>query len=194
MKNLMVSSRPSQLPFMDSVGVKCNLDSLFLTVLYFYAISELNFPEGRLKRKLCRRRKVLNIQGRGRGSQRTSTLNFNDILLSAVLKQKYDVHVDDEYVISGNTAVLKCKIPSYVADYVIVTSWVQDDVINIYPNMDIGGKYVVLSSGDLYISNVGPGDTHKSYSCRTVHKLTGKYFRGISRPFHDFRSPQVSRI
>lgn len=80
----------------------------------------------------------------------------------------------DVYVISGNTAVLKCKIPSYVTDYVMVTSWVQDGTINIYPNTDIGGKYVVLGNGDLYISNADAGDGYKSYSCRTVHRLTGK--------------------
>jgi hypothetical protein len=91
----------------------------------------------------------------------------------AVVKQKYDVQVHDEYVIAGNTAVLKCKIPNYVTEYVMVTSWVQDETINIYPNTDIGGKYVVLSNGDLYISNAGPGDGYKNYGCRTVHRLTG---------------------
>ncbi|KAJ8980663.1 hypothetical protein NQ317_013275 [Molorchus minor] len=88
------------------------------------------------------------------------------------VKQKYDIQVHDEYVIAGNTAVLKCKIPNYVADYVMVTSWIQDDSVNIYPNTDIGGKYVVLGNGDLYISNAGPGDGYKNYACRTVHRLT----------------------
>nr|XP_023018250.1 Down syndrome cell adhesion molecule-like protein Dscam2 [Leptinotarsa decemlineata] len=91
-----------------------------------------------------------------------------------VVKQKYDIQVHDEYVITGNTAVLKCKIPNYVSEYVMVTSWIQDDSINIYPNTDIGGKYVVLANGDLYISNAGPGDGYKNYACRTVHKLTGE--------------------
>lgn len=91
----------------------------------------------------------------------------------SVVKQKYDIQVHDEYVIAGNTAVLKCKIPNYVSDYVMVTSWIQDENINIYPNTDIGGKYVVLGNGDLYISNAGPGDGYKNYACRTVHRLTG---------------------
>lgn len=80
----------------------------------------------------------------------------------------------DGYVIIGNTAVLKCKISSYVAEYVMVTSWVQDGTVNIYPNTDIGGKYVVLANGDLYISNVTPSDSYKNYTCRTVNRLTGK--------------------
>lgn len=32
-----------------------------------------------------------------------------------------------EYVIRGNTAVLKCSIPSFVADFVQVESWISDD-------------------------------------------------------------------
>lgn len=31
----------------------------------------------------------------------------------------------DEFVISGNTAVLKCHVPSFVREYVTVTSWVR---------------------------------------------------------------------
>lgn len=31
-----------------------------------------------------------------------------------------------EYVIKGNAAILKCSIPSFVADFVSVISWVDD--------------------------------------------------------------------
>lgn len=55
-----------------------------------------------------------------------------------MVKQKYDVQVYDEYVISGNTAVLRCQVPSYISEYIMVTSWIQDDSINIYPNTDTG--------------------------------------------------------
>nr|XP_022920801.1 Down syndrome cell adhesion molecule-like protein Dscam2 isoform X2 [Onthophagus taurus] len=102
------------------------------------------------------------------------TVLSRDVHVKAVVKQKYDIQVHDVYVISGNTAVLKCKIPSYVAEYVMVTSWVQDGNINIYPNTDIGGKYVVLGNGDLYISNADPSDGYKTYACRSVHRLTGE--------------------
>ncbi|XP_063226995.1 cell adhesion molecule Dscam2 [Bacillus rossius redtenbacheri] len=97
-----------------------------------------------------------------------------DVRVRAVVQQKYEVQVYDEYVISGNTAVLRCQVPAYVAEYVMVTSWVQDGSVNIYPNTDTGGKYAVLTSGDLYIYNAGPSDGYKSYSCRTVHRLTSE--------------------
>lgn len=84
------------------------------------------------------------------------------------------MQVHDEYVISGNTAVLRCQVPSYVADYVVVTAWIQDNGLHLYPNTDIGGKYNVLSNGDLYINNAGPSDAYTTYTCRTTHKLTGE--------------------
>lgn len=32
-----------------------------------------------------------------------------------------------EYVIKGNSAVLKCSIPSFVADFVRVESWIDEE-------------------------------------------------------------------
>jgi len=65
----------------------------------------------------------------------------------------------------------------------MVTSWTQDDIIHFYPNVDSGGKYLVLGNGDLYISNVDSSDGFKSYTCRTVHKLTGE-IKASSFPGH----------
>lgn len=113
------------------------------------------------------------------------------LFLVSVIKQKYDIQVNDEYVIAGNTAVLKCKIPNYVGDYVMVTSWVQDMSVNIYPNTDIGGKYVVLGNGDLYISNAGASDGYKSYACRTVHRLTGKFYLFFLLFFFNIRKKNI---
>ena len=33
----------------------------------------------------------------------------------------------DESILRGNTAILKCHIPSFVTDYVFVSSWTSDD-------------------------------------------------------------------
>lgn len=62
-------------------------------------------------------------------------------MCAAVIKQKYEVQVYDEYVISGNTAVMRCQVPSYAAEFTIVTSWIQEDVISIYPNSDTGTQF-----------------------------------------------------
>ena len=39
--------------------------------------------------------------------------------------------VEEEYVIVGNDAIMKCKIPSFVADFVSVVNW-QDALGNEY--------------------------------------------------------------
>jgi len=39
--------------------------------------------------------------------------------------------VNNEYVIRGNSVVLKCSIPPFIADFVTVTSW-QDNSGNVY--------------------------------------------------------------
>lgn len=40
-----------------------------------------------------------------------------------MVQQQYDTEVNNEYVIRGNSAILKCSIPSFVADFVTVVSW-----------------------------------------------------------------------
>lgn len=48
-----------------------------------------------------------------------------------VVNQFYEAEIMTEYVIRGNTALLKCSIPSFVADFVQVESWV-DNAGQIY--------------------------------------------------------------
>lgn len=43
-----------------------------------------------------------------------------------MVAQFYDTDVNKAYVIRGNSAVLKCEIPSFVADFVHVVSWHTD--------------------------------------------------------------------
>jgi hypothetical protein len=50
-----------------------------------------------------------------------------------VVTQYYEAEVVSEYVIRGNTAVLKCNIPSFVADFVKVEAWVDSN----------GGEYLL---------------------------------------------------
>lgn len=56
-----------------------------------------------------------------------------------VVSQFYITEAENEYVIKGNSAVMKCKIPSFVADYVSVEAWV---------NVDDGSELTYESSGD----------------------------------------------
>ncbi|XP_033248022.1 Down syndrome cell adhesion molecule-like protein Dscam2 isoform X17 [Drosophila miranda] len=100
-----------------------------------------------------------------------------DVHVRAVVQQFYESEVNNEYVIRGNAAVLKCSIPSFVADFVQVVSW-QDEEGQLYGTLGeqqgADGKYLVLPSGELHIREVGPEDGYKSYQCRTKHRLTGE--------------------
>lgn len=44
-----------------------------------------------------------------------------------VVTQYYEAEVVSEYVIRGNAAILKCTIPSFVAEFVSVASWEGSD-------------------------------------------------------------------
>ena len=48
-----------------------------------------------------------------------------------VVTQVYQTDAHSVYVITGNAAIIKCEIPSFVADFVSVYSWT-DNVHNEY--------------------------------------------------------------
>ncbi|XP_044312658.1 Down syndrome cell adhesion molecule-like protein Dscam2 isoform X31 [Drosophila rhopaloa] len=97
-----------------------------------------------------------------------------DVNVRAVVSQHYEEDIHKAFVIRGNSAILKCDIPSFVADFVNVISWHSDEQENFYPGTEYDGKYLVLPSGELHIREVGPEDGYKSYQCRTKHRLTGE--------------------
>ncbi|KAL4143242.1 hypothetical protein QTP88_005598 [Uroleucon formosanum] len=113
---------------------------------------------------------------------------------SFVVNQLYTVNVMDESVLRGNTAILKCHIPSFVADYVFVSSWTSDDgdEYTINANHAYDGKYLVLPSGELHIRDVTPEDGTKSYQCRTKHRLTGETRLSATKGRLVITDPQTS--
>ncbi|XP_050305228.1 cell adhesion molecule Dscam2 isoform X48 [Anthonomus grandis grandis] len=102
------------------------------------------------------------------------SIHSRDVNVRAVVSQFYDIDVNKQYVIRGNAAILKCEIPSFVADFVQVISWHTDQNENFFSDAPEDSKYLVLPSGELHIRDVGPEDGYKSYQCRTKHRLTGE--------------------
>lgn len=51
----------------------------------------------------------------------------HDCILFSVVNQFYDAEIIKEYVMRGNSAIVKCSIPSFVADFVHVVAWVDDE-------------------------------------------------------------------
>lgn len=65
------------------------------------------------------------------------------LLFISVVSQYYDVDVNKEYVIRGNSAILKCQIPSFVADFLNVVSWHTDQNENFFPGAPDGRMFKV---------------------------------------------------
>lgn len=58
--------------------------------------------------------------------------------LIIVVSQHYDTDGSKEYVIRGNSAIIKCQIPSFVADFVSVVSWHTDQDETFYADNKYG--------------------------------------------------------
>ncbi|XP_071567242.1 Down syndrome cell adhesion molecule 1 isoform X32 [Temnothorax nylanderi] len=102
------------------------------------------------------------------------SVHSRDVNVRAVVTQFYVTEAENEYVIRANSAIMKCKIPSFVSEFVQVDQWVADDGTIYTPGQEYDGKYLVLPSGELHIRDVGPEDGYKTYQCRTKHRLTGE--------------------
>ncbi|XP_054281241.1 cell adhesion molecule Dscam2-like [Macrosteles quadrilineatus] len=96
------------------------------------------------------------------------------VRLRAIILQDYEVDVSSSTVSRGNIAVLHCIVPTFMRDYLTVTSWLQDHAFNIYPSSDGDGKFHMLPSGELVVLNVGQADGFSTYECRVTHRLTGE--------------------
>ncbi|KAL3225819.1 hypothetical protein MRX96_025513, partial [Rhipicephalus microplus] len=82
-----------------------------------------------------------------------------EVRVRAVVEQYYEVQVYDEFTIAGNTAVLRCHVPSFVRDDVIVMSWeqkvadktdviVSDMKVNVPPRITNVKSSVIANEGD----------------------------------------------
>lgn len=58
------------------------------------------------------------------------------MFIISVVIQPYEAEADNEYVIRGNSAIMKCEIPSYVSDFIVVDMWTDSDGGSYYPNND----------------------------------------------------------
>ncbi|KAK0174513.1 hypothetical protein PV327_010274 [Microctonus hyperodae] len=66
------------------------------------------------------------------------SVHSRDVNVRAVVAQYYDTDVNKEYAIRGNSAILKCVVPSFVADFVKVLSWHTDQGEEFTPTDDYG--------------------------------------------------------
>ena len=57
-----------------------------------------------------------------------------------VASQNYRVTVPEESAISGNSALFKCNIPSFVADFLEVTGWINSEGLEYSANAKTFGN------------------------------------------------------
>lgn len=65
-------------------------------------------------------------------------LNVATIEFVSVVSQSYTVNLWEENVLRGNAAILKCHIPSFVTEYVTISSWIisEGEVEEMEINLD----------------------------------------------------------
>ncbi|CAL4061194.1 unnamed protein product, partial [Meganyctiphanes norvegica] len=108
-----------------------------------------------------------------RASSSAGTTLTRDLHVRAVVEQYWEVRVSNVYAQEGNMAVLSCTVPSYVKDFVTITSWTQGHV-NYYPQQHADGRVQMVSSGQLVIKSIQTGDSQLRFRCRAVHTLSGE--------------------
>ena len=59
---------------------------------------------------------------------------------SAVVAQDYRTEADNAFIIRGNSALLECEVPSFVADFVKVVSWTDSEGNAYHPGRDYGNS------------------------------------------------------
>ncbi|XP_033002943.1 Down syndrome cell adhesion molecule isoform X1 [Lacerta agilis] len=96
-------------------------------------------------------------------------IRSQDVHIKAVLREPYTVRVEDQKAMRGNVAVFKCIIPSSVEAYITVVSWEKDTV-----SLVSGSRFLITSTGALYIIDVQNEDGLYNYRCITRHRYTGE--------------------
>ncbi|XP_028320069.1 Down syndrome cell adhesion molecule homolog isoform X5 [Gouania willdenowi] len=96
-------------------------------------------------------------------------IRSQDVHIKAVSREPYTVRVADQKAMRGSIAVFKCIIPASVEAYVSVVSWEKDTV-----SLSSGQRYLITSTGALYIVDVLPEDGLNNYRCTTRHRYTGE--------------------
>ena len=72
------------------------------------------------------------------------SFSFPPLIPPSVVYQEYLTQVMDESVLRGNSAIFKCAIPSFVADFVSVQAW-EDLEGHSYVAADRFGRMASLS-------------------------------------------------
>ena len=72
-----------------------------------------------------------------------------------MVSQDYSTKAEDEYVIVGNDVLMKCKVPSFVSDQVIVINWIDNNGETLYSGSEYSKQnFLEIESWDTLERNV----------------------------------------
>ncbi len=57
-----------------------------------------------------------------------------------MVSQEFTTKAEDEYVIKGNDVLLRCRVPSFVADFVNVVGWTDSEGVDYVQGRDYGKR------------------------------------------------------
>ncbi|XP_063232283.1 cell adhesion molecule Dscam2-like [Bacillus rossius redtenbacheri] len=97
-----------------------------------------------------------------------------DCRVRADVSQPYQVQVQSALTLTGNVAMLRCDVPSFVHALVAVTGWQSEEPPHPRATLHPGGRFVMTASGSLHVAEASPSDGRARYYCWTRHVLTGQ--------------------
>lgn len=86
------------------------------------------------------------------------------------MNQYYGADILMEYVIKGNAAILKCSIPSFVADFVRVESWIDEEGTELKASDDYGSNILCSVRKSLSLPILFLYLIHTAVSCGNLSK------------------------
>ena len=78
--------------------------------------------------------------------------SFLSFYFFLAVEQKYETRVSDEFVIIGNDVLLKCSVPSFALDFIILNGWVTNEGVEILANSK-DGKLLLMRDGEMMAFN-----------------------------------------
>ena len=125
-------------------------------------------PEGILFiKKIWFISKITKLDSNVKTVETSRRQNLRHFFYILVVSQEYSTRANDVYVIIGNSALVKCEIPSFVADFVSVHSWVTNQ----------GDEYFSRNSGTKHFWILFLNGTHKFKNCLVYHRIIWFFFQ-----------------
>lgn len=104
------------------------------------------------------------------------------VLVFLVLRRSFHIRVENTDAYLGNSALLKCHIPEYVRNYVIVSNWFREEEV-LLPDVNDVGEYSLICGwmiGLWKLSIIGFTVLRRENPSISDHRVTFKFNKKVS--------------